>query len=543
MTRYAQHVAATPQTEQQHKDQRPNNAGGYSFTLDKWKRLDRFLIIGAEGGTYYVKERELARDNAKCIEECVAEDGARTVARIAEISLAGRAPKNEPAVFALALAASSKDAATAKLALSRLPDVCRIGTHLFQFCASINALRGWGRGLRRAVGAWYNGKPPKDLAYQVLKYQQRAGWSHRDVLRLCHAAPRSPAHGAIMRWATTRELGERSLASKDGKHSRSYAAIDAVNLPSLLSSYERLTAAEKASEVVALIREHGYTHEMVPSQHKASPDVWAALLEHMPLTATIRNLGKMTSVGLLAPMSEAAAKVASGMTAERIRKARVHPIAILQAIRTYSQGHGEKGSLTWSPVGSIVDALNEAFYLAFESIEPTKKATMLALDISGSMGGAAIGGMAGLTARDVSAAMAMATARTEERHMFVGFSHNLIQLPITPKQRLDDVVRLISNLPFGATDCGLPMRAALAEKIPVETFVVYTDSETYAGGEHPHVSLENYRQKTGINAKLIVCGTTATEFTIANPNDPGMLDVVGFSSDCPAVLAEFAKGD
>jgi 60 kDa SS-A/Ro ribonucleoprotein len=49
---YAQHMTAS-QTERENPAQAQNNAGGYSFVIDKWKRLDRFLIIGSSGGTYY----------------------------------------------------------------------------------------------------------------------------------------------------------------------------------------------------------------------------------------------------------------------------------------------------------------------------------------------------------------------------------------------------------------------------------------------------------------------------------------------------------
>lgn len=548
MTNYAQHIAETLQTEQAHPDQRENNAGGYSFTLDCWKRLDRFLILGAEGGTYYVAERKLARDNAKAIDECLREDGARTVKRIAEISDSGRAPKNDPAIFALAIAASDKDANTRAAALAALPTVCRTGTHLFHFAASVNALRGWGRGLRRAMAKWYLDKSPKDAAYQVVKYQQRDGWSHRDVLRLCHAeANGSASHEALFRWITTRSLDAREVKRRKADKNESisyYGAVSSESAPELLAAYEDLVKTEKTADVVKLIERFRFTHEMIPTQHKNAPEVWEALLPHMPMTATIRNLGKMTSVGLIKPLSEASAKVAERIgDVDSIRKARVHPIALLAALRVYAQGRGERGSLTWSPDARVIDALDDAFYLAFDAIEPTGKSIMMALDISGSMGAAALGNMPGLTARDVSAAMAMATARTESSHLVVGFSHQLVQLNISPKQRLDDVVRSISNLPFGGTDCSLPMLAALANKIAVDAFCVYTDSETWAGNVHPHAALDLYRQGTGRASKLIVCGTTATEFTIADPKDHGMLDVVGFSADCPAVLADFIRAE
>lgn len=45
----------------------------------------------------------------------------------------------------------------------------------------------------------------------------------------------------------------------------------------------------------------------------------------------------------------------------------------------------------------------------------------------------------------------------------------------------------------------------------------------------------------GIDAKLIVVGMTATKFTIANPDDPGMLDIAGFDTAAPGIMSEFAR--
>jgi 60 kDa SS-A/Ro ribonucleoprotein len=36
-----------------------NNAGGFVYQIDKWEQFDRFLILGSEGGTYYVNEHNL----------------------------------------------------------------------------------------------------------------------------------------------------------------------------------------------------------------------------------------------------------------------------------------------------------------------------------------------------------------------------------------------------------------------------------------------------------------------------------------------------
>jgi 60 kDa SS-A/Ro ribonucleoprotein len=238
-----------------------------------------------------------------------------------------------------------------------------------------------------------------------------------------------------------------------------------------------------------------------------------------------------------------------------IRRARVHPVALLVALKTYAQGRGVRGDGTWTPVPQVVDALNAAFYLAFENVAPTGRRIMLALDVSGSMV-APVHGLPHLSCREASAAMALVTAATEPEHRFVAFTRGpypsqwsathgsrydtgLSPLAISPRQRLDDVVRSISNLPFGGTDCALPMVEALEHRWEVDAFVVYTDSETWAGNVHPTQALRAYRERMGIAAKLVVVAMASNGFSISDPNDAGMLDVIGFDTATPQVMADF----
>src|SRR3989454_1882173 len=102
---------ATPQSQPiPGSTQVRNSGGGYSWEVDDWTRLDRFLILGAEGGTYYITERDLVKQNHDAIVRCVKADGIRAVNRIVEISDSGRAPKNDPAILALALIVTHGDA-------------------------------------------------------------------------------------------------------------------------------------------------------------------------------------------------------------------------------------------------------------------------------------------------------------------------------------------------------------------------------------------------------------------------------------------------
>jgi 60 kDa SS-A/Ro ribonucleoprotein len=84
------------------------------------------------------------------------------------------------------------------------------------------------------------------------------------------------------------------------------------------------------------------------------------------------------------------------------------------------------------------------------------------------------------------------------------------------------------------------MLEATKQRWPIDLFVVYTDNETWAGQVHPSQALREYRERMGIAAKLVVVGMASNGFTIADPSDGGMLDVVGFDTATPQVIADFA---
>jgi 60 kDa SS-A/Ro ribonucleoprotein len=530
----------------------PNSAGGFAWAVDGWARLRRFLVLGSEGGSYYAGEWKLTRENALAVERCLTADGPRAVAEIVRISEAGRAPKNDAALFALAMAAGADDERTRKAALDALPRVARTGTHLFQFAQFVEGFRGWGRSLRRAVGAWYSAKAVDSLAYQAVKYRQREGVTHRDLLRLAHPA------GSV-------SAGNPTLGVSD-EHARLFEWIarggEADGLPRIAEGFVLAQEAENAARSAELVREYGLPREALKSEHLSSPEVWEALLEDMPMTALVRNLATMTRVGVLDEGSDGTAKVVEQLgDSKRIRRARVHPIAFLSALRTYASGRGARGRHEWSPVREIVDALDAAFYTAFGNVEPAGMRMLLALDVSGSMEHGWVVGVPGLSPRDASAALALVTAATEPRCEIVGFyagrigwnpgrkrqwylgRDGLTRLAISPRQRLDDAVKAVSDLPFGGTDCALPMLFAQAKGKEIDTFVIYTDSETWAGDIHPVQALENYRRASRIPARLVVVGMVSNGFSIADPKDPGMLDVVGFDTATPQLISEFARGE
>ncbi len=539
MPNYARHLTRPTQREPIFgQDQVENDTGGYVFKIEPFYALDRFLILGCETGTFYAGESKTTRRAAAIILECAKRNPERTVKAICSASAMGRAIKNDPAIFALALLVGQVKNPDPNvqhasiLALRNVNTVCRIGTHIFSFVDQVTQFRGWGRGLRSAVAGWYTARDPRWLAYQVTKYQQRGGWSHRDLLRLSH--PVSEELDPLFKYIVNGNVFDTKVAELDSELLNYLGAIE--------------TVKETSSEglVVRLIRSYGLVREHIPTTWLNSPVVWEALLEHMPSTALLRNLGKMTAVGLLSPLSHATKLVCEKLQDDMPR---AHPFAVLLAQSTYAAGHGVRGRLSWTPDQHVVDALEDTFDNAFVAVQPAGKNFMLGIDVSGSMGWRGfdyMGSIAGthIKAYQAAAVMAMAQMRTEPWCFPVAFSGRgqLTPLEISPKWRLDKVLAEMRKIPVGPTDCALPMLYATEHKLPVDTFVVYTDNETWCGDVHPARALEDYRQTMGRDAKLVACGMTATDYSVADPNDPGMMDVVGFDASCPAAISKFAVG-
>lgn len=520
----------TLQSEKAAPEQVKNSAGGFVFQISDEERLRRFLILGTDGGTYYISAKDLTKDNAGVVIKMAQEDPITLLKVITDVSLRGAAPKQNATIFALAIACSFGDEDHRKAALAAIPLVCRTGTHLFLFARYVEQFRGWGRGLRRAVSSWYTSKDAENVAYQAVKYRQREGWSHRDLLRLSHPTTQNPAMRATFAWIAQQTTGFET--------------------PPLIEAFLKANNPETTlSDISNLVLSYGLTWEMLPDTALASVDVWDSLLSRgMGTTALIRQLPRLTRLGMLPIMGGWTDEVVRQITnPEKLLKARVHPINILAAHKTYSSGASARGDSTWTPNQKVVDGLDSAFYNSFRNVEPANKRTLLALDLSTSMTWNPTA--SGLTPREASAAMAMVTMATEPDVGVVGFTggrrqaiENIGVVPISPRQRLNDVIRTIDEQPFGSTDCALPMLWAKANKLAIDTFVVYTDNETWAGSIHPHQALRQYREWSGINSKLVVVGMEANEFSIANPQDPGMMDVVGFDSAVPQLITEFSRG-
>jgi 60 kDa SS-A/Ro ribonucleoprotein len=522
--RHLQRPTSTPQNQPipgREADMSINDAGGVAFDVSDWERLHRFLILGSEGGTYYTGERELTVANASVVTRCVTADGQRVVREIATVSEAGSAPKNDAAILSLAIAAKRGDDATRQAAFNEVSRVCRTGTHVFQFAEFIEALGGWGRGARRAVGSWYLDKDADSLAYQVVKYRQRGGWTHADLLRLSHPRPDS-AVADVLAFAAGKPTGNP--------------------LPAVAEGFLAASSASSAEESARLIAEYDLPRECIRSEHLSEPVVLEALLERMPMTAMLRNLGTMTAAGVVRPFSNGTDLVIRTIgDSQRLKRARVHPMAVFLALTTYSSGHGARGKGSWSPVQQVVDALDGAFYESLENVEPTNRRILLAVDVSGSMG-QKVGGTT-VSAATAAAAMALIVVRTEPNHLILGINTAPVEMRISPTMRLDAAAAVVNSSIRGGTDLSVPSRWLSSERLDVDAIVTMTDSETWAGRVHPSQALDAYRKGVGHEVRNVVAAMTATGHSVGDPADPLTLQCVGLDATLPEIIRSFVAAE
>jgi len=548
--------ANKPKTQKEQADPRQvkNNAGGFTFEVNDRTRLERFLILGTDGGTYYVSEQDLTKQNVEWLIELIKRDeNGLVVDRAADISYDGRALRNDAAIFALELVFQYGSDELKKAARNRFHSIVRTSTHLFTSTGFAEKMGGaWGRARKTAVQNWYTNKTPEQLAYQAVKYRQRDGWTHRDVFRLAHPTGVDQNVGNFI-------LG-RDVTFDN---------------PSILVGFKNAQAAKTIPDLLNVLDLFpSLPWEAIPTQFHKEPDVWKKLFYNGQLSgqALVRNITRLSRIGAFRDMVFAADYAAKLTDEEMIRKTRLHPFNYLNALIVHEHGQiwrprstlmrepqglrrvdGISRIKDWDTVPQILDALNVGFYLAFKHVQPSGKRLSINLDVSGSMK-AAVSGL-DMSCAQAGAALAMAVAKTEPYYQVYGFSDGttrggraynwrqdvLVDLGISPGMNLTQVLKKTHDQNFGRTNCALPMTHALNNRIEVDTFAIITDNETWFGDIHPHVALKNYRLTMGIDAKLVVMAMTATPFTIADPSDAGMLDIVGMDASVPKLITEFAK--
>lgn len=574
-----------------------NSSGGYTYKVSDKEYLERILILGTNGNTYYASANKMTADAIVHIKNMVNEGkGDLVINVVKDIYENGRAPKLDSMFFTLALLTQADVPTNVKQSALDLVSKIRTFSQLYMLEGmrkSICGKKGFGRGMRRSIFNLINNKTGKQFAYQATKYRARTygeeSWSIDDIIKCAHVPSKNLKEDSQM-------VLYYLIGGIDKMEAEYIKIINPSNQVMETVQYLRAVEAVKSEKctidtATQLIRQHNLPREVLNTSLLNCNLVWNSLLFtsdvgtngnvirkiHMPITALIRNLGVMSQRGIFVD------EFITKLVAEHIKKphvlknGRVHPVAILIAMLTYRMGKGVAGKLSW-PVNQIIsEALEEAFYVSFQVVEGTGKRILHAVDCSGSMT-TPISSAPYVSSCQIVSTLVMEAIRREFAYAnlmksngttidnlqeVMLFSKSANKVNITPDMKLEQVMKICQS-DFQTTDASMPMIKALDEYKKTngkngayDMFIVYTDNETYCSKSiHPSEALDNYRKFTGIDTKMVIYATTATANTIGPTygsygnafyvkpgyDDSLSLNIAGFDLNGPTLIRNFAMG-
>ena len=465
--------------------------------------------------------------------------------------------------------------------------------------------KGFGRAFKTALNRSFLKKTPQALAYQVTKYQSRGDWGFNDIIKCTHLCTGTGEN----RKRNTKYL-KPDFEPKPIKPATPmdlvlrYSMYGMEELTKLATTfnlledpiYEYLWAIHSVksmtetdtNDLIHLILKHRLVREHLPTWSLKNCEVQKALLfgdyrrggaKPPPMTALLRNLASLTSIGLFQDKELLDLVVKHLTDKDAVQKSRIHPVNVIIAWFVYRKGHGFKGKLSWTPQKEIVDALEQMAFLAFANAPPTTKRYGVFIDGSGSM--TAETTFQGLSNADIAALLSLVIARSGQgalpplpmrpqaqlqEHLFYVFSakgHRRCQTPslsnggawgspptdnsglydvghqIHANSTFQEVLDAVQLSNWGATDISNGIRYLEKSNKHVDAIVVITDNDINTG-EKPLVALNSYRAKIGNpNVKLITLAVQLNDLTIADPSDKGMLDMCGFDTNSYQVMHAF----
>lgn len=493
-----------------------NHCGGPCYRLPATDRFVRFLVLGSES-SYYCSSSTIQEETISCIQELYTFPEGNgidfMIQKILDCDSQGKVPKHSHILYAMACLCELSEEVRKRVFEELLIPCCRTLSHLCEFLSYLKKIS-WGRHTRRHLSLWFNQFSPRELAYQCTKYRNRKGFTPKDLLRLVHPYPITKDQEQVYQFC----LGTWNYTSGEGEVSEYLHAV------------EKMLRSSDMYEVVPFILQHRFTWEHVGQQALLKQaHIWNTLIAtEMPFHAFLKNLVRM----LGCDTSEPLILHYLGQT-HLLEHARVHPIQIMLA----STMLAKSAYAQYYP--SILTRLDDLFHASFQQVRSMQKRILVGMDVSASMDSSRCIGCPHISAREAACAFAMILKHTEPYAHFMAFTDTLIPFDIRTQDRLHEVIENAKRLPFGNTDCSLPIQYALDKKQEVDLFLVITDNETNCNKVPPKELLAKYRKEVFPHAKMVVLSTASTDVSIADPNASYMLDVAGFDPSVFQVIRQF----
>ncbi|XP_064457645.1 RNA-binding protein Ro60-like [Ornithodoros turicata] len=528
-------------------------------------RLRRFLYTGLEGNRYAPGRRDFSAETVHSVAALLSEKrGADIIAEVLKLSRDGPRPLcPDASAYALALCAASSCKTTKCAAYGALKEVCPNPAQLFAFSRFLEEASqggtGWGRAHRWAVTNWYTTRRPRELAAHVTRVVRRHSWTHVDVLRLAHVKPPDSSAGIVL---VLKYLAKGFQAAQDHFMQKCSNDLECREVLEYLRGVHEVKHSTDEQSVARLIEIHDLALEHIPTHFLKSKEIWLCLIPRLPLRILVEQLPRLARNGLL--LSRGGGGTVLRPLLERLQSDNALGDCPLGPLETYTivkqceaathvgtgraraaasaTGGGKRGHRHHR--SQLEDALMSLHVASFKTVPTTGKRYLVAVDVRSPMAHSRSAGLSAVTPAEAAGILLQALANAEPSVTALAFSaRGMVDLGVNNKMTLADIRARMRETPMGPVSPAVPLRWAQEQRRSYDLFLICTDTQTQPGDTHPAEALKEYRKALHLpQARLVTCAMCSKGFSLAPPDEFGMLDIAGFDVNVLRIVQDFACG-
>jgi len=468
------------------------NRDGYdAYTRSIYEQFVQTLFCNTLGNTYYADSKEMLKEASKVHQDMLKEDKF-FFADALPVARQEGCMKLQP-VYALSLLAATDPGLFEKT----FPGVVLIPSDLQDFMTILDSAgRGQGgRAVKRTVANWMNEKMSE---YWAIKYDGDArGYSLGDLVQTIHPKPKNSFVSGLYGYL----IGSEKVNLAEYKQ---------------LTAYQALKKTTDPKEQIRLVREGRLPHEVVTGVTKMSPDLWDALVQDMPVFATLRNLNALDRVGVLDKNRKIIEERLTNP--EILAKSKILPFRFLNAFDNVSKA--------W-----VKDALRSAVEATFNNLPEISGKTAIFLDVSGSMSGEYL---------KIGSVFAIALyKKTRGNGLFWLFDTRVFD----GQPSLHDSILTQANKIHtrGGTNTGAPMRKLWQDREKVDNIIMITDEQQNTGNPF-YGELAEYRRHINPNVKTFIIDISGYRQAMVPQGDPNTFYIYGWSDQVLNYISMASKG-
>ena len=166
-------------------------------------------------------------------------------------------------------------------------DICKHSYDLFTFVDLYEKIHkkkynstGWHSSMKTMISKWYNNKTIYELISEITNNNVYNNWSHKDIIKLAHVKIKDNDKNKLIKYIV-----------------QDFKSIDK-NLFTYLYAYQHLKYIKTENEVIQYILDYNFTRDQIPSYWLNNHSIWRTLLNNMSTITLLKNLNKMTLIGL-----------------------------------------------------------------------------------------------------------------------------------------------------------------------------------------------------------------------------------------------------